>query len=58
MNQDIRMRIKSAGLKQWQVAQQCGVHEYTFIRWLRYELSDERRNTILKAIDALSGRAV
>ena len=54
MNCEIRQKIRMAGLKQWQVARQCGVNEYTFIRWLRYELSEDRKNMILKAIDDLS----
>ena len=54
MNQEIRKRIQEAGLKQWQVAMKCGVTEYTFIRWLRVELSEERKNTIYQAIEALS----
>ena len=58
MNQEIRQAIKAAGLKQWQVAKACGVNEYTFIRWLRDELTEERRNAIFSAIEALSGKEV
>lgn len=58
MNQEIKQAIKAAGLKQWQVAQQCGVAEFTFTRWLRYELSEERRNAIFAAIEALSRKGV
>ena len=54
MNQEIRQKIKEAGLKQWQVAKKCGVNEYTFIRWLRDELTVQRRNAILEAIESLS----
>lgn len=58
MNQEIRQAIKAAGLKQWQVAKQCGVTEYTFIRWLRDELTEERRKAIFSAIEALSRKEV
>ena len=54
MNQEIRQKIKEAGLKQWQVAKKCGMNEYTFIRWLRDELTEQRRNAILEAIESLS----
>jgi phage antirepressor YoqD-like protein len=54
MNQEIRNAIKASGVKQWQVAKQCGVTEYTFIRWLRDELSEERKKAIYAAIEALS----
>lgn len=57
MNQDIKSQIKEAGLKQWQVAKKCGVNESTFVRWLRDDLSAERRAAILKAIDDLRGAA-
>ncbi|MBQ6960157.1 MAG: hypothetical protein IJP78_04160 [Clostridia bacterium] len=58
MNQEIRQAIKAANLKQWQVAKACGVTEWTFIRWLRDELSEERRNAIFAAIESLSREGV
>lgn len=54
MNTEIRQMIRDAGLRQWQVAQACGVTEGTFIVWLRKELPAERRTMILAAIDSLS----
>ena len=53
MNEDIKKRIKDYGLYQYRVADQCGVHETTFVRWLRYPLTDERRKMILSAIETL-----
>lgn len=53
MNQDIRKAIRIAGIKQWQVAQKLGIGEVTLIRWLRVDLSEERRKAIFAAIDAL-----
>lgn len=53
MNQEIKAKIKEAGLKQWQVAQRCGVVESTLIRWLRFDLPEERRKAIYDAIEAL-----
>ena len=58
MNQEIKDRIKAAGVRQWQVAKECGVSEWTFVRWLRDELTEERRNAIFKAIDSLSREGV
>lgn len=46
--------IKEAGLRQWQIAEACGVSEWTFVRWLRHELSEEHRKAIFKAIEELS----
>ena len=54
MNTDVRQKIKAAGVYQWQVAKACGISEVTLIRWLRDELSEERRKAIMAAIEALS----
>jgi hypothetical protein len=32
---DIKEKIKSAGLRQWMIAEAVGVTEFTFSRWLR-----------------------
>ena len=53
MNQDIKAKIKDAGLRQWQVASKLGVVESTFIRWLRFDIPEERRKAIFAAIEAL-----
>ena len=55
-NEDIREAIKTSGLFQWQIAEQIGVTEFTFTRWLRGVLSDERKERILSAIAELSSR--
>lgn len=51
MNKDIKEKIKAAGLHQYQVADLCGVSETTLVRWLRYELSPEKKEMILSAIE-------
>jgi len=58
VNQEIRKAIKAAGLKQWEVARACGITEYTLIRWLRDELSEERKKAIFGAIEALQREGV
>lgn len=50
-NLDIRMAIKSAGLKQWQVAEVYGLSEGNFSRMLRKELLPEKKELIIKAIE-------
>ena len=50
-NKDIQEKIKAAGLHQYQVADLCGVSETTLVRWLRYELTPEKRQMILSAIE-------
>ena len=51
MNKDIKEKIKAAGLHQYQVADLCGVSETTLVRWLRYELTPEKKEMIIKAIE-------
>ena len=58
MNTGIRNSIKAAGLKQWQVAKRLGITEYTFIRWLRDDLTDARKKAINEAIEALQREGV
>lgn len=54
MNQDIKEKIKAAGLTQRQVARQMGIFEHALQRMLMKNLSGEKRNEIMMAIDVLS----
>ena len=54
LNLDIRTAIKEHNLKQYQVAEKIGVSEFTFVRWLRKELPNERKQIIFAAIEELS----
>lgn len=50
-NRDIRKLIARKRLRQYEVADQLGVSEFTLSRWLRCELTPERRQKVLDAID-------
>ena len=52
-NNEIRAKIKQAGIFQYAVADVLGVSEMTFIRWLRKPLSAEKEAQILNAIKKL-----
>ena len=52
-NLNIRQKIKEAGLKQWEVAEAYGISEGNFSRLMRRELSPERRQRVLDAIERL-----
>jgi hypothetical protein len=54
INDDIRMKIRAAGLYQWQVAMACGISEFTLVRWLRGSLTEEQRKAIYTAIEAFT----
>ena len=51
MNSEIKEKIKAAGLHQYEVADLLGIGETTLVRWLRYELSPEKKSMILSAIE-------
>lgn len=50
MNEEIRKAIKKSRIKQYEIAAQIGVSECTFCKWLRTELTSERKERILTAI--------
>lgn len=52
-NLDIRTAIRISGLKHWQVAEAIGVSEGTLCVWLRTELSPERRERVVQALEQL-----
>lgn len=49
-NLDIRTLARVENVKHWQIAEVLGVSEITFSRWLRKELSPEKKEEIRKAI--------
>ena len=53
-NQDIRKKIRDAGLRNWQIADEMGIHDCTFCRWLRHEMNDEQKEHIRSAIEKLT----
>ena len=54
MNEDVRQRIKEAGLLQCQVARKMGIFEHDLYRMLsRKPLSEEKRKEVLDAVEAL-----
>lgn len=52
-NQDIRMKLKKAGIPLWRLGVRWGCSEVTVIRRLRLELSDETRDYVFKLIDEI-----
>lgn len=53
MNSQLKAEIKQAGLFQYQVADALGISEQTLIRWLRYELPQDKLERVRAAIAAL-----
>lgn len=53
MNALIKSEIKQAGLFQYQIADKIGVSEQTLIRWLRYDLTQDKAERVRAAITEL-----
>ena len=53
-NNEVRQRMKDAGVPQWLVAEALGKNEFSFSRELRHELPDEEKQRILDAIDRIA----
>lgn len=52
-NKEIRNLIEGNNLRYWWVALHMGICEVTFTRWLRTEMSKERKAKTIKAINEL-----
>lgn len=50
---EIKSLIKKKRLRQWEVAQELHINEFTLSRWLRGTLGKEREEAVLKAIESL-----
>lgn len=53
-NKDIKQLIVQKRLRQYEVAKELNVSEFTLSRWLNREMNQERREKIMKAIDEAS----
>ncbi|GHU43899.1 hypothetical protein FACS1894111_10250 [Clostridia bacterium] len=52
-NMEIRLEARRNYVPLWKIARSLQIGENTLYRWLREELTDERRNKILNAITQL-----
>jgi hypothetical protein len=56
-NKDLRDEFRIANVKQWEVADAIGISEMTFVKWLRRELSDDKKKLVREGIiKAMSSR--
>lgn len=53
-NLDIRAKARGKGVYLYEVAAMLGISEPTIMRWLRSDLTDERKTEILDAIDRVA----
>ena len=55
-NAIIREELKERGVRHWELAHELGVSEQTLVRWLRFELSEDKQMEMLEKIEAIAKR--
>jgi orotate phosphoribosyltransferase-like protein len=55
-NKNIRDELKTRGVRHWELAHELGVSEQTLVRWLRFELDEERQLDMLMKIEEIAKR--
>ena len=53
-NQDIRDYAAKKGVYFWEIAMKLGISEPTMTRWMRVELSEDKRREIEKVISKIA----
>ena len=49
-NKDLRDEMRSANVRQWEVAEAIGISEMTMVKWLRRELDDSKKALVREGI--------
>lgn len=52
-NKEIEALLKKQKIYKWQVAKKIGIHETSFVRWFREELSQEQKQQVMSAIEEI-----
>ena len=55
-NNIIREELKQRGVRHWQLAHALGISEQTLVRWLRFELSEDKQLAMLEKIEGIVKR--
>lgn len=55
-NKIIREELKARRVRQWELAAALGVSEQTLVRWLRFELDEDRQLDMLMQIEEIAKR--
>lgn len=50
INEEVKKMMKEKGLFQWQVAEMLGISEWQFSRYLRHELTSNKKSAVIEAI--------
>ncbi|SEL46531.1 hypothetical protein [Ruminococcus albus] len=55
-NAIIREELKERGVRHWELAHELGVSEQTLVRWLRFEMDEDKQMDMLEKIEAVAKR--
>ncbi|MBO4866159.1 MAG: hypothetical protein J5582_06250 [Ruminococcus sp.] len=55
-NAIIREELKARGVRHWELAHELGVSEQTLVRWLRFEMDEDKQMEMLEKIEAIARR--
>ena len=55
-NTIIRDELKTRGVRHWELAHELGISEQTLVRWLRFELSEDKQLDMLEKIEEIAKR--
>ena len=55
-NKIVREELKSRGVRHWELAHELGVSEQTLVRWLRFELDEDRQLDMLTKVETIAKR--
>lgn len=52
-NEQVKVLMRKNNIYMWQVAKKIGIHETSFCKWFREELSQEQIQRILSAVEEI-----
>ena len=52
----IKDKLKARGVRHWELAHELGVSEQTLVRWLRFEMDEDRQLDMLEKIETIAKR--
>ena len=55
-NAIIREELKQRRVRHWELAHELGVSEQTLVRWLRFELEEDKQFDMLTKIETIAKR--
>ncbi len=55
-NKIIRDELKERRVRHWELAHELGISEQTLVRWLRFELDEDRQLDMLMKIEEVAKR--